>query len=67
MHIVIDIKRDASPQIVLNHLYNETQMQTTFGVNMLAIVRNEPKTLNLLQMLRNIHFQKEVVERRTRF
>lgn len=68
MHIVIDIKRDASPQIVLNHLYNETQMQTTFGVNMLAIVRNEPKTLNLLQMLQEyINFQKEVVERRTRF
>ncbi len=68
MHIVIDVKRDASPQIVLNHLYNETQMQTTFGVNMLAIVRNEPKTLTLLQMLQEyIDFQKEVVERRTRF
>ena len=68
MHIVIDIKRDASPQIVLNHLYNETQMQTTFGVIMLAIVRGEPKTLNLLQILQEyIDFQKQVIVRRTRF
>lgn len=68
MHIVIDIKRDASPQIVLNHLYNETQMQTTFGVIMLAIVHGEPKTLNLLQILQEyIDFQKQVIVRRTRF
>ena len=68
MHIVIDIKRDASPKIVLNHLYNETQMQTTFGVIMLAIVRGEPKTLNLLQILQEyIDFQKQVIVRRTRF
>ncbi|MGN0563500.1 MAG: DNA gyrase subunit A [Candidatus Heritagella sp.] len=68
MHIVIDIKRDASPQIVLNHLYNETQMQTTFGVIMLAIVRGEPKTLNLMQILQEyIDFQKQVIVRRTRF
>ena len=68
MHIVVDIKRDASPQIVLNHLYNETQMQTTFGVIMLAIVHGEPKTLNLLQILQEyIDFQKQVIVRRTRF
>ena len=68
MHIVIDIKRDASPQIVLNHLYIENQMQTTFGVIMLAIVHGEPKTLNLLQILQEyIDFQKQVIVRRTRF
>ena len=51
MHMVIDIKRDASPQIVLNQLYSFTQMQTTFGVIMLAIVNGEPKTLTLAEML----------------
>ena len=68
MHIVIDVKRDASPQIVLNQLYSYTQMQTTFGVIMLAIVNGQPKTLTLAQMLQEyIKFQKEVVTRRTRF
>jgi len=68
MHIVIDVKRDASPQIVLNQLYSYTQMQTTFGVIMLAIVNGEPKTLNLSEMLGEyIQFQKDVVTRRTRF
>ena len=68
MHIVIDVKRDASPQIVLNHLYSYTQLQTTFGVIMLAIVDGEPKTLNLRQILEEyIKFQMEVIERRTRF
>ena len=68
MHIVIDVKRDASPQIVLNQLYSYTQMQTTFGVIMLAIVNGQPKTLTLTQMLQEyIKFQEEVVTRRTRF
>lgn len=68
MHMVIDIKRDASPQIVLNQLYSFTQMQTTFGVIMLAIVNGEPKTLTLAEMLSEyIKFQKDVVTRRTRF
>jgi len=68
MHVVIDVKRDASPQIVLNYLYSYTQMQTTFGVNMLAIVDNEPKTLNLTQILQEyIKFQAEVISRRTQF
>ena len=68
MHIVIDVKRDASPQIVLNQLYSYTQMQTTFGVIMLAIVNGQPKTLTLAQMLQEyIKFQEEVVTRRTRF
>ncbi len=44
MRMVISVRRDASPQIVLNRLYTYTQMQTTFGVNMLAIVNGEPKT-----------------------
>lgn len=68
MHIVIDIKRDAAPQIVLNYLYSYTQMQTTFGVIMLAIVNGEPKTLSLIQMLQEyIKFQMEVIIRRTEF
>lgn len=68
MHIVIDVKRDASPQIVLNQLYSYTQMQTTFGVIMLAIVDGQPRTLTLIQMLKEyIRFQEEVVTRRTRY
>lgn len=68
MHVVIDIKRDASPQVVLNQLYSYTQMQTTFGVIMLAIVNGEPKMLTLPEMLGEyIQFQKDVVTRRTRF
>ena len=66
MHIEIDLKRDASPQIVLNQLYSYTQMQTTFGVIMLAIVNGEPKTLTLKEMLQEyIKFQEEVITRRT--
>ena len=68
MNIVITVKREASPQIVLNQLYSYTQMQTTFGVIMLAIVNGEPKTLNLKQMLTEyVKFQEEVVRRRTEF
>ena len=68
MRIVITVKRDASPQIVLNKLYTFTQMQTTFGVIMLAIVNGEPKTLTLREILQNyIDFQEDVVTRRTRF
>ena len=68
MMIVITVKRDASPQIVLNQLYSFTQMQTTFGVNMLAIVGGEPKTLTLRDMLQHyIDFQVDVVTRRTQF
>ena len=68
MHIVIDVKREASPQIVLNHLYSLTQMQVTFGVIMLAIVDGQPRTLTLHDILREyIKFQSEVVLRRTQF
>lgn len=66
MHIEIDLKRDASPQIVLNQLYSYTQMQTTFGAILLAIVNGEPKILTLKEMLKNyIDFQVDVVTRRT--
>ena len=68
MHIEIDIKRDASPQIVLNQLYSYTQMQTTFGVIMLAIVDGVPKILTLRDMLADyVKFQMQVVTRRTVF
>ena len=68
MCMVVDVKRDASPQIVLNQLFSYTQMQTTFGVIMLAIVNGEPKTLTLIEMLQEyIDFQVDVVTRRTQF
>lgn len=68
MHIEIDVKKDASPQIVLNHLYSYSQLQTTFGVIMLAIVGGEPKILTLKQVLEEyIKFQLEVITRRTKF
>lgn len=68
MHMVVDVKRDASPQIVLNKLFAFTQMQITFGVIMLAIVRGEPKTLTLHQVIQEyITFQSEVITRRTAY
>ena len=68
MHIVIDVKRDASPQIVLNHLFSFTQLQTTFGVIMLAIVEGRPKILNLKGILEEyIKFQTQVVTRRSQY
>jgi DNA gyrase subunit A len=68
MHIEIDIKRDASPQIVLNQLFSFTQLQITFGAIMLAIVDGEPKILTLKEMLKcYIDFQEDVIRRRTEF
>ncbi len=68
MLIAIELKRDASPQIVLNKLFAYTQLQITFGIIMLAIVKKEPKTLTLHQMLfEYIKFQEEVITRRARF
>jgi len=68
MHIVIDVKREASPQIVLNHLYSLTQLQITFGVIMLAIVNGRPEILTLRKILEEyISFQMDVIARRTRF
>lgn len=68
MHIEIDIKRDASPQIVLNQLFSFTQLQVTFGAIMLAIVDGQPKILTLKDMLRcYVEFQEDVIRRRTEF
>jgi DNA gyrase subunit A len=68
MRIVIEIKKDAVPQIILNQLYKHTQMQETFGVIMLALVDGQPRVLTLKQMLEHfIEFRVEVVTRRTRF
>lgn len=68
MRIVIELKRDANPNIVLNLLYKHTKLQDTFGVIMLALVNNEPEVLNLKQILEYyIEFQKEVITRRTIF
>ena len=68
MRIVIELKRDANPNVILNLLYKHTKMQDTFGVIMLALVDNEPQVLNLKQVLTHyINFQKEVITRRTIF
>ena len=68
MRIVIELKRDVHPTIVLNYLYKHTQMQETFGANMLALVDGEPKVLSLREMLYHyIRHQKEVVTRRTQY
>jgi len=68
MRIVIELKRDANPNIVLNNLYKYTQMQVTFGTIMLALVDGEPKILNLKEMLNHyIEHQKDVITRRTQF
>lgn len=68
MRIVIEVRRDANASVILNNLYKQTPMQTTFGVNMLALVGGRPKTLNIKQAIYYyIEHQKEVVRRRTQF
>ena len=68
MRIVIELRRDVSANIILNHLFKHTQMQDTFGIIMLALVNNEPKVLNILDMLKAyIAHQEEVVTRRTKY
>lgn len=68
MHIEIDVKREASASIVLNNLFNLTQLQTTFGAIMVAIVDGVPKILNLKEMLTEyVNFQQEIIRRRTEF
>ncbi|MBR5618705.1 MAG: DNA gyrase subunit A, partial [Clostridia bacterium] len=68
MYISVDLKREANPQVVLNQLFSYTQLQSTFGVIMLAIVNGEPKILTLKEMLTHyIDFQSEVIVRRTQF
>ena len=70
MHIVIELKRDANPQVVLNRLFAQTQLQTTFAINMLALVDNQsqPRILSLRHIIDEyLKFQEEVIVRRTRF
>ncbi len=68
MRISIELRRDVNPNVILNQLYKHTQLQDTFGVIMLALVNNQPKILNLVQVLQKyIEHQKEVVTRRTEF
>ncbi len=68
MRVVVELKRDAVPQIVLNQLYKHTQLQETFGTIFLALVDGQPKVLNLKQMIEHfIEFRVSVVTRRTRF
>ncbi|MCY6958216.1 DNA gyrase subunit A [Clostridium brassicae] len=68
MRIVIELKRDANPNVILNQLYKHTKLQDTFGIIMLALVNGEPKVLNLKQILvYYIDFQKDVIRRRTKF
>ncbi len=67
MRLVIELKRDALPKVVLNKLYKHTPMQTTFGVNMVALVDNVPKTLSLRDVIgRYVDHQREVIVRRTK-
>lgn len=68
MRIVIELKRDANANIILNQLYKHTKLQDSFGIIMLALVDNEPQVLNLKQVLVHyLTFQKEVIRRRTQF
>ncbi len=70
MRIVIELKRDANPQVVLNRLFAQTQLQTTFSINMLALVNDQtqPKILSLRHILDEyLTFQKEIIVRRTKF
>ena len=70
MRVVIELKRDANPQVVLNRLFAQTQLQTTFAINMLALVENQrqPKILSLRHIIDEyLKFQEEIIVRRTRF
>ncbi|MCM3747963.1 DNA gyrase subunit A [Paenibacillus pasadenensis] len=68
MRVVIELRRDVNPSVTLNNLYKQTQMQSTFGINMLALVNGEPRTLTLREMLYYyLQHQIEVIRRRTEF
>ena len=68
MRIVIELKRDANSNVILNQLYKHTKMQDTFGIIMIALVNNEPHVLNLKEILTHyLEFQKQVIRRRTKF
>ena len=68
IRVVIELRRDVNPNVILNQLYKHTQLQDTFGVIMLALVNNQPKVLNILEMLKYyLDHQKDVVTRRTKY
>lgn len=68
MRIVIELRRDANPNVLLNNLYKQTSLQTSFGINMLALVDGQPKVLNLKQSLFHyLEHQKEIIKRRTAY
>ena len=68
MRVCIELRKDVNPNVILNQLFKHTQLQDTFGVIMLALVNNEPKVLNLLDMLKYyLKHQEDVVTRRTKF
>ena len=68
MRICIELRRDVNPNVILNQLYKHTQLQDTFGVIMLALVGNQPKVMNLLEMLNYyLKHQEDVVTRRTKY
>lgn len=68
MRIVVELRRDANPNVILNNLFKHTQLQTTFGINMLVLVDGQPKVLNLKEILENyIKHQIEIITRRTKF
>ena len=68
MRIVIELKRDAIPKVVLNKLYKHTPMQTTFGVNMVALVDNVPRTLSLREVIGHyVDHQRDIIVRRTKY
>ena len=68
MRIVIELRKDANPNVVLKQLFKHSQLQDTFGVIMLALVNNEPKIMNILEMLKHyLRHQEEVVTRRTKY
>ncbi|MBR1571167.1 MAG: DNA gyrase subunit A [Lachnospiraceae bacterium] len=68
IRVVIELRRDVNPNVILNQLYKHTQLQDTFGVIMLALVNNQPKVLNILEMIKYyLDHQKDVVTRRTKY
>ena len=68
MRVCIELRKDVNPNVILNQLFKHTQLQDTFGVIMLALVNNEPKVLNLLDMLKHyLRHQEDVVTRRTKY
>src|SRR5437764_10123044 len=68
MRIVIELKRDAIPKVVLNKLYKHTPMQATFGVNVVALVDNVPRTLSLREVIGHyVDHQREIIVRRTKY